>query len=125
MPRFPDTLEIVKFIAKDLWNKLFRKSVDKLRTNNKGTYELQDNKFRWLNHLSHPQDVKETEAKVMVNLRCVRVPGLADLALKVCVFCLRAHTRRVGESGGVFQGQSHHSAREPSVCVRCRLMMAC
>jgi len=71
VPRFPDTLEIIKFLAKEMWSKLFRKNVDKLRTNNKGTYELQDSKFKWLNHLSIPPETKDIESKNLLSLRYV------------------------------------------------------
>lgn len=78
-PRFSDHLEAIKFICKDFWSELFKKQIDNLKTNHRvsfwtelyrscicfpwltlkhnlhllqGTFVLQDNKFRWLAHMS-------------------------------------------------------------------------
>ncbi|CAA2986670.1 trafficking particle complex subunit 6B [Olea europaea subsp. europaea] len=51
-PRFTDHLEAIKFICKDFWSELFKKQIDNLKTNHRGTFVLQDNRFRWLAHLS-------------------------------------------------------------------------
>ncbi|KAL4390416.1 hypothetical protein AHAS_Ahas03G0142900 [Arachis hypogaea] len=51
-PRFNDHLEAIKFICKDFWLELFKKHVDNLRTNHRGTFVLQDNKFCWLARMS-------------------------------------------------------------------------
>lgn len=40
-PRLGDTLEVVKFLCKDLWQAVFRKQVDNLKTNHRGVYVLQ------------------------------------------------------------------------------------
>jgi hypothetical protein len=45
-PRFNDTLDVIKFICKDLWTLVFRKQVDNLKTNHRGVYVLTDNSFR-------------------------------------------------------------------------------
>lgn len=50
--RFQDLLEVIKFICKDFWTEVFRKQIDNLRTNHKGTYMLTDNKFRLFAHMS-------------------------------------------------------------------------
>ncbi len=50
--RFQDTLEIIKFICKEFWQLVYKKQVDNLRTNHKGVYVLNDNKFRPLLHVS-------------------------------------------------------------------------
>lgn len=34
-PRFNDTLDVIKFICKDLWTLVFRKQVDNLKTNHR------------------------------------------------------------------------------------------
>lgn len=34
-PRFNDTLDMIKFICKDLWVLVFRKQVDNLKTNHR------------------------------------------------------------------------------------------
>ncbi|KAL6584440.1 hypothetical protein OROMI_003729 [Orobanche minor] len=51
-PRFTDHLEAIKFICKDFWSDLFKKQIDNLKTNHRGTFVLQDNRFRWLAHMS-------------------------------------------------------------------------
>lgn len=51
-PRFSDHLEAIKFICKDFWSELFKKQIDNLKTNHRGTFVLQDNKFRWLSRMS-------------------------------------------------------------------------
>ena len=37
---------MIKFICKEIWQVVFLKQIDNLRTNHKGTYRLQDNAFR-------------------------------------------------------------------------------
>ncbi|KAJ6996143.1 uncharacterized protein [Populus alba] len=51
-PRFTDHLEAIKFICKDFWSELFKKQIDNLKTNHRGTFVLQDNKFPWLSRMS-------------------------------------------------------------------------
>lgn len=51
-PRFSDHLEAIKFICKDFWSELFKKQIDNLKTNHRGTFVLQDNRFRWLSRVS-------------------------------------------------------------------------
>ncbi|CAG8507810.1 10573_t:CDS:2 [Cetraspora pellucida] len=51
-PRFVDTLDVVKFICKDLWTIIFKKQIDNLKTNHRGVYVLQDNNFRWFLRMS-------------------------------------------------------------------------
>ncbi|CZT06017.1 probable trafficking protein particle complex subunit 6B [Rhynchosporium graminicola] len=45
-PRFTDTLDVIKFLCKDLWMLVFRKQIDNLKTNHRGVYVLTDNSFR-------------------------------------------------------------------------------
>ncbi|KAK1292875.1 hypothetical protein QJS10_CPB17g00377 [Acorus calamus] len=52
-PRFNDHLEAIKFICKDFWSELFKKQIDNLKTNHRGTFVLQDNCFRWLTRVSN------------------------------------------------------------------------
>jgi trafficking protein particle complex subunit 6 len=59
-PRFIDNLDIIKFLCKDFWMENFKKNVDNLRTNHKGTYVLHDSKFKFLQRIS-TIDSKETE----------------------------------------------------------------
>ncbi|PSS10541.1 hypothetical protein M430DRAFT_53104 [Amorphotheca resinae ATCC 22711] len=45
-PRFTDTLDVIKFLCKEVWMLVFRKHVDNLKTNHRGVYVLTDNSFR-------------------------------------------------------------------------------
>ncbi|KAH9060754.1 NO signaling/Golgi transport ligand-binding domain-containing protein [Lactarius vividus] len=49
---FADTLDIVKFICKELWSTCWDKQVDNLRTNHRGVYVLQDNSFKPIARIS-------------------------------------------------------------------------
>ncbi|KAL2887205.1 Trafficking protein particle complex subunit 6B [Ceratocystis lukuohia] len=51
-PRFNDTLDVIKFLCKDLWMLAFRKQIDNLKTNHRGVYVLTDNNFRPLSRMS-------------------------------------------------------------------------
>ncbi|KAI3774741.1 hypothetical protein L1987_49303 [Smallanthus sonchifolius] len=61
-PRFTDHLEAIKFICKDFWSQLFKKQIDNLKTNHRGTFVLQDNKFRWLSRVSTDPSVETSGA---------------------------------------------------------------
>ena len=50
--RLVEVLDVVKFLCREFWTEAFRKPVDKLQTNNKGTFVLQDFSFRPLRALS-------------------------------------------------------------------------
>ncbi|KAI4841869.1 transport protein particle component [Aureobasidium sp. EXF-8845] len=45
-------LDMIKFICKDLWQVVFRKQIDNLKTNHRGTFVLTDNKFLALGRMS-------------------------------------------------------------------------
>jgi len=45
-------LDMIKFICKDLWQVVFRKQIDNLKTNHRGTFVLTDNKFMALGRMS-------------------------------------------------------------------------
>jgi hypothetical protein len=51
-PRFADTMDVIKFLCKDLWMLLFRKQIDNLKTNHRGVYVLTDNSFRPFSRMS-------------------------------------------------------------------------
>jgi hypothetical protein len=58
-PRFGSELDKIKFLCKEFWSLVFRKpQVDNLRTNNRGTYVLTDNRFRLLSTIGGP-DAKD------------------------------------------------------------------
>jgi len=47
-----ETLDVTKFICKDLWTIVFRKQIDNLKTNHRGVYVLTDNAFRPFSRMS-------------------------------------------------------------------------
>lgn len=51
-PMFAETLDVIKFICKDIWSSCWDKQVDNLRTNHRGVYVLQDNAFKPITRLS-------------------------------------------------------------------------
>ncbi|ESK86482.1 bet3 family protein [Moniliophthora roreri MCA 2997] len=51
-PLFTETLDVIKFICKDVWAAFWDKQVDNLRTNHRGVYVLQDNSFKTISRLS-------------------------------------------------------------------------
>lgn len=51
---FATTLDILKFICKEVWTAIWDKQVDNLRTNHRGVYVLQDNVFKPLLRVSLP-----------------------------------------------------------------------
>ncbi|KAK7213534.1 hypothetical protein V2G26_020712 [Clonostachys chloroleuca] len=51
-PRFNDTLDVIKFLCKDLWSLVFGKNIDNLKTNHRGVYVLTDNVFRPFTRMS-------------------------------------------------------------------------
>jgi len=50
--RMVETLDVIKFICKDLWTIVFRKQIDNLKTNHRGVYVLTDNTFRPFSRMS-------------------------------------------------------------------------
>jgi hypothetical protein len=59
-PRPTTPLDIIKFLCKDLWQLLFRKQIDNLKTNHRGIYVLTDNTFKPLTRMSF--DTKKYDA---------------------------------------------------------------
>ncbi|KAI9689594.1 MAG: Trafficking protein particle complex subunit 33 [Bathelium mastoideum] len=51
-PRFTDTLDVIKFLCKDIWTIVFRKQIDNLKTNHRGIYVLTDGTFKPLSRTS-------------------------------------------------------------------------
>ncbi|TFK28418.1 TRAPP complex subunit trs33 [Coprinopsis marcescibilis] len=64
-PPFNDTLDAIKFVCKDVWNSMFNKQIDNLRTNHRGVYVLQDNTFKPIqrvsSHLGRADAVKKAK----------------------------------------------------------------
>ncbi|KAF5351425.1 hypothetical protein D9758_013527 [Tetrapyrgos nigripes] len=51
-PKLTATLDVIKFVCKDLWAACWDKQVDNLQTNHRGMYVLQDNAFKTITRLS-------------------------------------------------------------------------
>ncbi|KAF9163412.1 Trafficking protein particle complex subunit 33 [Actinomortierella ambigua] len=62
--RFPDNLDVVKFVCKEVWTFLFKKQIDNLKTNHRGVYVLQDNNFRWFTRMAHDHNSAEAVKRV-------------------------------------------------------------
>ena len=80
--RFTDTLDVLKFICKEVWTTVWGKQVDNLRTNHRGVYVLHDNHFQPLRHVSTAQGAQVTakEARVFLSYPVGIVKGaLAQL----------------------------------------------
>ncbi|EAZ51443.1 Trafficking protein particle complex subunit 6B, partial [Cryptosporidium parvum Iowa II] len=60
--RIYDQKEIIKFICKDLWNFIFLKQADRLKTNRRGGYAILDNELIWLSKL--PSSISANSRKV-------------------------------------------------------------
>ncbi|KAF6027500.1 TRAPPC6B [Bugula neritina] len=63
--RFKDELETMKFVCKEVWNVVYKKQIDNLRTNHHGVYNLHDYKFRLLEQMSHSNQYKEHAPKYL------------------------------------------------------------
>lgn len=63
--KFTDTLDIMKFVCKDVWTAVFNKQIDNLRTNHRGVYVLQDSQFGWLMYASDDQQSLQDTTKLM------------------------------------------------------------
>ncbi|CEM17532.1 unnamed protein product [Vitrella brassicaformis CCMP3155] len=86
--RLQDEKDIVKFICKDLWNYLFHKQADRLQTNRRGGYVIQDNTLRWLRHMPPMPDTAPPHKRPMapVSVICGIIRGaLTHLGLSASV----------------------------------------
>lgn len=52
MPRPNTPLDMIKFLCKDLWMLVFKKQIDNLKTNHRGTFVLTDSRFQPLARMS-------------------------------------------------------------------------
>lgn len=87
--RLVEHIDIVKFLCRDFWSEAFRKPIDKLQTNNKGVYVLQDFSFRWVRYTSAPagEDTKAHALRYLL-FPCGLVRGcLAAFGLDASVNC--------------------------------------
>ncbi|KAG2748601.1 transport protein particle component [Suillus brevipes Sb2] len=69
-PLFSDSLDVIKFVCKELWVSCWDKQVDNLRTNHRGVYVLQDNAFKPIARISSWEGRQEAlkRAKLYVSL---------------------------------------------------------
>lgn len=83
-PRFGDHLEVIKFICKDFWVELFKKQIDNLKTNHRGVFVLQDNRFRWVTRISANSPSLPGEQGGLLDMVAAAAPteGGTDGALK-------------------------------------------
>ncbi|KAK7047223.1 hypothetical protein VNI00_006889 [Paramarasmius palmivorus] len=77
-PLFTETLDVIKFICKDVWAAFWDKQVDNLRTNHRGVYVLQDNSFKTISRLSSWQGRPEAtkRAKLYVAMPAGIIKGV-------------------------------------------------
>lgn len=61
-PIFADDLQAITFLCKDFWTEVYGKQMDKLRTNHKGVFELQDHRFRAVLRVSAAPEANAGEA---------------------------------------------------------------
>ncbi|KAI4745912.1 transport protein particle component [Aureobasidium sp. EXF-12298] len=86
-------LDMIKFVCKDLWQVVFRKQIDNLKTNHRGTFVLTDNKFLALGRMSvdrgrGPRGAEEAlrKAQPFLYFPCGIIRGaLAGFGLSVSV----------------------------------------
>ncbi|KAG1746830.1 NO signaling/Golgi transport ligand-binding domain-containing protein [Suillus lakei] len=76
-PLFSDSLDVIKFVCKDLWVSCWDKQVDNLRTNHRGVYVLQDNAFKPIARISSWEGRQEAlkRAKLYVALSAGIIRG--------------------------------------------------
>ncbi|CAN1838141.1 Trafficking protein particle complex subunit 6B, partial [Linum perenne] len=85
-PRFNDHLEAIKFICKDFWSELFKKQIDNLKTNHRGTFVLQDNRFRWLDPAALAEDKTAQAMSMYLYFPCGIIRGaLSNLGIPCAV----------------------------------------
>lgn len=83
---FKDDLDVLKFLCKDFWNRIFRKQIDNLRTNHQGTYVLQDNRFALLTQVSCRKQQQLEESCKLLFYTCGLIRGaLSTLGLESVV----------------------------------------
>lgn len=59
-PRMTQTLDIIRFIGKELWTLLYKKPIDNLKTNHRDTYVLIDNNFEYCSRMSSAEGPERT-----------------------------------------------------------------
>jgi len=93
-PRPQTPLDSIKFVCKDLWQLLFRKPVDNLKTNHRGIFVLTDQRFQPLSRMSVDRRAGPKAAEeALVRAQAVCVAGvlgwwtwMADDCCSTCTF---------------------------------------
>lgn len=124
--RFTDTLDVLKFICKEVWTAVWGKQVDNLRTNHRGVYVLHDNQFQPLRHVSTAQGAQVTakEARVFLSYPVGIVKGaLAQLDVPSAVVAetnqapqctFHVKTQRGGGAPGAVAGGAPTASTPPT-----------
>lgn len=63
-----DILDVMKFLCRDVWKALYNKQMDNLRTNNRGTFVLVDNRYKFIANLASQNGSADTVNKAMAHL---------------------------------------------------------
>ncbi|VEU20606.1 DEKNAAC101503 [Brettanomyces naardenensis] len=76
--KLSDSLEIMKFICRDVWKVFYGKQMDNLRTNHIGTFVLIENSFKPLVHFSTGKGEADTVRKAAPYLQfpCGLIRGI-------------------------------------------------
>ena len=84
LPKIPQVeqkemeITLMKLICKDLWEELFGKQANRLRTDHKGVFVLQDNQFKWLEHYHSTDDATRKAVELALNFPCGVLKGALD-----------------------------------------------
>ncbi|EGD78123.1 hypothetical protein PTSG_09001 [Salpingoeca rosetta] len=83
--RFQGELDVIKYLCKDMWQVIFQKQIDNLRTNHKGVYVLHDNQHPMLTHLPRTIPIDENVQLLLAYPCGVIKGGLAALGITASV----------------------------------------
>lgn len=67
-----EPLDLVKFLCRDVWQALYRKQIDNLRTNHRGIFVLTDASFPPLRNMSCSADVDPERERMLSKMWDVR-----------------------------------------------------
>ena len=93
---FSTTLDVLKFICKEVWTAIWDKQVDNLRTNHRGVYVLQDNVFKPLLRLSLPVTASKSPV-----LAAQELASISKIQLAYSVGIIRGALGRLGVTSTV------------------------
>lgn len=72
--RMGTELQIVSWLCDPFWKEVFGKSIQKLRTNSRNLYEIEDPSFRMLEHL-RPDDTNKDVVATYLHMPCGLLRG--------------------------------------------------